>query len=102
MAVRVDRRGFLAGAAGAAVTASLAFPAIAQPKPVRIGLLPVETRPPAAGGVPARAGRRGGGGGEPSMAMHPLTSKTTPPPRPGEGGVGLFSPHTGGNPAGTK
>src|SRR5256885_4121008 len=56
MAVRVDRRGFLAGAAGVAVTASLPFPAIAQPKPVKIGLLTVKTGPLAAGGIQMEQG----------------------------------------------
>src|SRR5438067_8239447 len=56
MAVKVRRREFLAGAAGAAVTASLAFPAIAQPKPVRIGLLTVKTGPLASGGIQMEQG----------------------------------------------
>jgi branched-chain amino acid transport system substrate-binding protein len=56
MAVKVRRREFLAGAAGAAVTASIAFPTIAQPKPVRIGLLTVKTGPLAAGGIQMEQG----------------------------------------------
>src|SRR5262249_56691632 len=56
MAVKVRRREFLAGAASAAVSTSLAFPAIAQPKPVRIGLLTVKTGPLAAGGIQMEQG----------------------------------------------
>ena len=56
MAVRVGRRKFLAGATGAAVAASLPFPAIAQAKPVRIGLLTVKTGPLAAGGIQMEEG----------------------------------------------
>ena len=56
MAVKVCRREFLAGAAGAAVSASIAFPAIAQPKPVRIGLLTVKTGPLASGGIQMEQG----------------------------------------------
>src|SRR5262249_45633683 len=59
MAVKVGRREFLAGAAGAAVTASLAFPAIAQAKPVRIGLPTVKPGPLAAGGIQMERGTVG-------------------------------------------
>src|SRR2546425_2966042 len=51
MAVRLDRRRFLGGTAGAALAAGLPCPAVAQPKPVRIGLLTVKTGPLAQGGI---------------------------------------------------
>ena len=56
MAVRLDRRTFLGGTAGAALAAGLPFPAVAQPKPVRIGLLTVKTGPLAQGGIQMEQG----------------------------------------------
>ena len=88
MAVRVDRRGFLAGAAGVAVTASLPFPAIAQPKPVRIGLLTVKTGPLAAGGIQMEQG---------TIRFFKDRNYTMAGRK-----VELVVADTGGNPAGTK
>jgi len=45
MATRIGRREFLAGTTGAMLAATLPAPAIAQNKPVRIGLLTVKTGP---------------------------------------------------------
>ena len=47
----MDRRGFLAGSGAAAVTSALAKPALAQQKPLKIGLMTVKTGGLAAGGV---------------------------------------------------
>src|SRR5262249_14984005 len=49
-----SRRSFLAGAT--AVAATLPFPAIAQNKPVKIGLLTVKTGPLASGGIQMEQG----------------------------------------------
>src|SRR5262245_18267777 len=88
MVLKVRRREFLAGAAGAAVTASLSFPAIAQPKPVRIGLLTVKTGPLAQGGIQMEQG-----------TIRFLKDKNyTLAGRK----VELLVADTGGNPAGTK
>jgi branched-chain amino acid transport system substrate-binding protein len=54
MSVRISRRTFLAGAT--AVAATLPLPAIAQNKPVKIGLLTVKTGPLAAGGIQMEQG----------------------------------------------
>src|SRR5438128_11216677 len=88
MAVRVDRRGFLAGAAGVAVTASLPFPAIAQNKPVKIGLLTVKTGPLAAGGIQMEQG---------TIRFMKDRNYTLAGRK-----VELIVADTGGNPAGTK
>ncbi len=56
MTVTLSRRTFLAGAAAVPVAAGLPFPAIAQGKPVRIGLLTVKTGPLAAGGIQMEQG----------------------------------------------
>jgi len=88
MAVKVGRREFLAGAAGAAVTASLAFPAIAQAKPVRIGLLTVKTGPLAAGGIQMEQG---------TVRFLKDRNYTLAGRK-----VELIVADTGGNPAGTK
>ena len=53
MAARLDRRTFLAGTAAAA---ALPMPAIAQNKPIRIGLLTVKTGPLAQGGIQMEQG----------------------------------------------
>ena len=47
----MDRRRFLAGSGAAAVTSALAKPALAQQKPLKIGLMTVKTGGLAAGGV---------------------------------------------------
>jgi branched-chain amino acid transport system substrate-binding protein len=54
MSVRISRRAFLVGST--AVAATLPFPAIAQNKPVRIGLLTVKTGPLAQGGLQMEQG----------------------------------------------
>jgi branched-chain amino acid transport system substrate-binding protein len=51
MTIKIARRTFLAGTAAAAATTALGKPAIAQNKPVKIGLLTVKTGPLAAGGI---------------------------------------------------
>jgi branched-chain amino acid transport system substrate-binding protein len=53
---RIGRREFLAGTTGAALAATLPAPAIAQNKPVRIGLLTVKTGPLATGGIQMEQG----------------------------------------------
>ncbi len=53
MAVRLDRRAFLVGTA---LAVTLPMPAVAQPKPVRIGLLTVKTGPLAQGGIQMEQG----------------------------------------------
>jgi len=88
MARKVRRREFLAGAAGAAVAASLSFPAIAQPKPVRIGLLTVKTGPLASGGIQMEQG---------TIRFLKDRSYTLAGRK-----VELIVADTGGNPAGTK
>src|SRR5205823_4643730 len=80
--------GFEACAAGAAVTASLAFPAIAQPKPVRIGLLTVKTGPLASGGIQMEQG---------TIRFFKDRNSTLAGRK-----VELIVADTGGNPAGTK
>jgi branched-chain amino acid transport system substrate-binding protein len=52
MRARLDRRSFLAATAAAA----LPMPAIAQNKPIRIGLLTVKTGPLAQGGIQMEQG----------------------------------------------
>ncbi len=85
MTARLTRRGFLAGTAGAA---ALPMPAIAQNKPIRIGLLTVKTGPLAQGGIQMEQGTalffkdRGN-----KMAGRPME---------------LVTADTGGNPAGAK
>jgi len=54
--VRVARRTLLKGAAGMGLAASLPLPAIAQGKPIRIGLLTVKTGPLAQGGIQMEQG----------------------------------------------
>src|SRR3954471_4409156 len=56
MVPRVGRRTLLSGAAGAALMANLPMPAIAQNKPVKIGLLTVKTGPLAQGGIQMEQG----------------------------------------------
>jgi branched-chain amino acid transport system substrate-binding protein len=86
MAVRLDRRTFLIGTA--AVTATLATPALAQNKPIRIGLLTVKTGPLATGGIQMEQG-----------TIRFLKDRNyTLAGRKAE----LVVADTGGNPAGTK
>jgi branched-chain amino acid transport system substrate-binding protein len=85
MAVRLDRRTFLAGTAA---VASLSMPAIAQNKPVRIGLLTVKTGPLAQGGIQMEQG----------VNLFLKDRNNTIAGRK----VELLVGDTGGNPAGTK
>ncbi len=86
MAARLDRRAFLVGTAAA--TATFAMPALAQSKPVRIGLLTVKTGPLAQGGIQMEQG----------MTRFLKDRNYTLAGRKAELVVG----DTGGNPAGTK
>src|SRR6266540_4469779 len=88
MAVRLDRRTFLGGTAGAALATGLPFPAVAQPKPVRIGLLTVKTGPLAQGGIQMEQG---------TIRFFKDRSYTLAGRK-----VELIVADTGGNPAGTK
>jgi len=88
MASRVGRRTLLKGAAGAAMAASLPMPAIAQNKPVKIGLLTVKTGPLAQGGIQMEQGTN-------------LFIKDRNATLAGRK-VELVVGDTGGNPAGTK
>ncbi|MGA3398951.1 MAG: ABC transporter substrate-binding protein [Acetobacteraceae bacterium] len=85
MTARLTRRAFLAGTAGAA---TLPMPAIAQNKPIRIGLLTVKTGPLAQGGIQMEQGT--------ALFFKDRNNKIAG--RPMELVVG----DTGGNPAGTK
>jgi branched-chain amino acid transport system substrate-binding protein len=85
MAARLDRRTFLAGTAAAA---TLPMPAIAQNKPIRIGLLTVKTGPLAQGGIQMEQG----------VNLFLKDRNNTIAGRKVELVVG----DTGGNPAGTK
>ena len=84
MKVRLDRRAFLAGSAAAA----LPMPAIAQNKPIRIGLLTVKTGPLAQGGIQMEQGV--------TLFLKDRGNKIAGRP------VELLIGDTGGNPAGTK
>src|SRR5881296_3600236 len=88
MAVRLDRRTFLGGTAGAALAAGLPFPVVAQPKPVRIGLLTVKTGPLAQGGIQMEQG---------TIRFFKDRNYTLAGRK-----VELVVADTGGNPAGTK
>jgi branched-chain amino acid transport system substrate-binding protein len=88
MAVRTDRRTFLIGTAGAALAATLPAPAVAQGKPVRIGLLTVKTGPLAQGGLQMEQG----------IVRFLKDRNYTLAGRKAE----LVVADTGGNPAGTK
>jgi branched-chain amino acid transport system substrate-binding protein len=85
MKMALDRRSFLAGTA---LTATLPMPAIAQNKPIRIGLLTVKTGPLAQGGIQMEQG----------VALFLKDRNSTIAGRP----VELISADTGGNPGGTK
>jgi branched-chain amino acid transport system substrate-binding protein len=84
----VSRRSLLKGAAGAALAANLPMPAIAQNKPVKIGLLTVKTGPLAQGGIQMEQGTN-------------LFLKDRNATMAGRK-VELVVGDTGGNPAGTK
>ncbi|HET7340099.1 MAG TPA: ABC transporter substrate-binding protein [Methylomirabilota bacterium] len=86
MSVRIGRRAFLVGST--AVAATLPFPAIAQGKPVKIGLLTVKTGPLAQGGLQMEQG----------TTRFFKDRNYTLAGRKAEVIVG----DTGGNPAGTK
>jgi branched-chain amino acid transport system substrate-binding protein len=83
---RISRRAFLVGST--AVAATLPFPAIAQNKPVRIGLLTVKTGPLAQGGIQMEQG----------VIRFLKDRNYTLAGRKAE----LVVADTGGNPAGTK
>jgi branched-chain amino acid transport system substrate-binding protein len=87
---RLDRRAFLAGTALAATSlaATLPTPAIAQNKPIRIGLLTVKTGPLAQGGIQMEQGV--------ALFLKDRNNKIAGRP------VELVTGDTGGNPAGTK
>jgi branched-chain amino acid transport system substrate-binding protein len=85
MTARLTRRKFMAGTAGAA---ALPMPAIAQNKPIRIGLLTVKTGPLAQGGLQMEQG----------TALFFKDRNNRMAGRPME----LLIGDTGGNPAGTK
>jgi branched-chain amino acid transport system substrate-binding protein len=82
---RLDRRAFLAGTA---LTAALPMPAIAQNKPIRIGLLTVKTGPLAQGGIQMEQGV--------NLFLKDRGNKIA------GRDVELIVGDTGGNPAGTK
>ena len=86
MSLRITRRSFLAGAT--AVAATLPFPALAQNKPVKIGLLTVKTGPLAAGGIQMEQG---------TICFLKDRNYTLAGRK-----VELVVVDTGGNPAGTK
>src|SRR5438874_12959041 len=88
MASRITRRNLLKAGAGAAIAASLPMPAIAQNKPVKIGLLTVKTGPLAQGGIQMEQGTN----------LFFKDRNWTLAGRKAELVVG----DTGGNPAGTK
>src|SRR5450631_4371202 len=90
MKVKLDRRSFLAGAALAAtpLAATLPMPAIAQNKPIRIGLLTVKTGPLAQGGIQMEQGI--------NLFLKHRGNKLAGRE------VELMVGDTGGNPAGTK
>jgi len=89
MTARLTRRALLAATAGAAtVPLTLARPAIAQNKPIKIGLLTVKTGPLAQGGLQMEQGT--------ALFFKDRDNKMAG--RPTE----LVIADTGGNPAGTK
>ena len=58
MTLRVGRRSLFGGSAAAALVANLPMPALAQAKPIKIGLLTVKTGPLAQGGIQMEQGTR--------------------------------------------
>lgn len=87
MTTRIDRRSFLVGAT-AVVAATWPWPAFAQNKPVKIGLLTVKTGPLASGGIQMEQG---------TVCFLKDRSYTLAGRK-----VELVVADTGGNPAGTK
>ena len=88
MTLRVERRKLLSGTAAAALVANLPLPAIAQAKPIKIGLLTVKTGPLAQGGIQMEQGTR-------------LFLKNSGDKLAGRA-TELIVADTGGNPAGAK
>jgi len=88
MTLRVERRKLLGGTAAAALVANLPLPAIAQAKPIKIGLLTVKTGPLAQGGIQMEQGTR-------------LFLKNSGDKLAGRA-TELIVADTGGNPAGAK
>jgi len=88
MRLRVGRRKLLGGTAAAALVANLPMPAIAQAKPIKIGLLTVKTGPLAQGGIQMEQGTR-------------LFLKDSGDKLAGRA-TELVVADTGGNPAGAK
>jgi len=88
MTSKLRRRTILAGGAAAALAARLPKPAIAEDRPVKIGLLTVKTGPLAQGGFQMEQG----------VALFLKHSGNKLAGRPAE----LLVADTGGNPAGTK
>src|SRR5436305_1644588 len=88
MTSKLRRRTILAGGAAAALAARLPKPAIAEDRPVKIGLLTVKTGPLAQGGFQMEKG----------VALFLKHGGNKLAGRPAE----LILAHTGGNPAGTK
>src|SRR5881392_2595804 len=88
MASRITRRNLLKGVAGAALAANLPMPAIAQNRPVKIGLLTVKTGPLAQGGIQMEQGT--------TLFLKHNGNKLA------GRAVELIVADTGGTPAGTK
>ena len=88
MTLRVGRRKLLGGSAAAALVANLPTPALAQAKPIKIGLLTVKTGPLAQGGIQMEQGTR-------------LFLKDSGDKLAGRA-MELVVADTGGNPAGAK
>jgi branched-chain amino acid transport system substrate-binding protein len=88
MRLRVGRRKLLGGSAAAALVANLPMPALAQAKPIKIGLLTVKTGPLAQGGIQMEQGTR-------------LFLKDSGDKLSGRA-TELVVADTGGNPAGAK
>ena len=88
MAARVGRRDFVGGMAGIALAAGFPMPAIAQGKPIRIGLLTVKPGPLAQGGIQMEQGT--------NLFLKDANGMMA------ERKVELIVGDTGGNPAGAK
>ena len=88
MTLRMGRRKLLGGSAAAALVANLPMPALAQGKPIKIGLLTVKTGPLAQGGIQMEQGTR-------------LFLKDSDDKLAGRAAE-LVVADTGGNPAGAK
>ena len=90
MAVRLNRRKFLAGTAAGTAAATIGMPAIAQGAPFKIGLLTVKTGPLAQGGIQMEQGIATLPEGEEQHARRPqdrassrpTPAATRPAPRP--------------------